>query len=244
MTLREPNAVCQVCGKPYWVKPSILARSHFCSRACQDIGRRKGEISKEDLARLYYDEKLSMHGIADKLGWRADKVQYWMDQYGFERRSWSEATYVKRNPDGDPFKIRMPETAEEWALFGLGIGLYMGEGSKKSLHQIAMANTNPAILRIFLAFLERFCGIDRSKVKAWINIFDDCDAEAAVNWWAHELNLRRDQFYETAVRKSRGGSYTKKSEHGTLSIAFLNVKLKKIIDGWCSEYYGKFFTLE
>ncbi|MFL5800566.1 MAG: hypothetical protein ACJ8CR_02365 [Roseiflexaceae bacterium] len=244
MALHEPNAVCTVCGNSYWVKPSTLAESRFCSRACQDIGRRKGEISKADLARLYYGEKLSMQGIADKLGWRPDKVQYWMDQYGFKRRSWSEATYVKRNPNGDPFEIRMPETVEEWTLFGLGIGLYMGEGSRKSLHQVAMANTNPAILRIFLVFLEKFCGINRSDFKAWINIFDDCDVESAIQWWSAELNLSRRQFYETATRKSRGGSYIKKSEHGTLSISFLNVKLKKIIDGWCSEYYSKSFTLD
>ena len=201
-------------------------------------------ILKDELARLYYEQKLSMQEIANQLGWSLNKVVYWMEQYGFERRGWSEATYVKRNPNGDPFKIRMPETLEEKELFALALGLYMGEGVKKGLHQVAMANTNPAILRIFLTFLEKFCGVSRSEVKVWINIFDDSNVETAMKWWSEELNLSLEQFYETAVRKSRGGNYTKKSEYGTLSVAFLNVKLKRVVDDWCSEYYTKFFTLE
>lgn len=243
MALRQPNAVCTVCGEPYWVAHYKLATSRFCSRACHGAGRGAGRIEKDELARLYYDQRLSMEQIANQLGCSPHKVVYWMDQYGFERRSWSEATYVNRNRDGDPFAIRMPETPEEKELFALAIGLYMGEGAKKG-QRVILVNTNPAILRLFLVFLEQFCGVSRSKVKVWLNIFDDCDVDMAIRWWSNELNLNREQFYDTAARKSRGGSYTNKSKYGTLSVVFTNVKLKRIIDDWCSEYYEKFFTLK
>jgi hypothetical protein len=116
----------------------------------------------------------------------------------------------------------------------------MGEGSKKGVHTVALANTNPAILRIFLTFLDQFCGISRSEVNVWINIFDDCNVEEATQWWADELGLSLGQFYSTTVRQSRDGNYTKKSKYGTLSISFSNTKLKKIIDDWCSTYYDRF----
>jgi hypothetical protein len=185
-----------------------------------------------------------MQQIARRCGCSVNKIVYWMDKYGFVRRGWSEATYVCRNPDGDPFTIRLPETIEERELFALAIGLYMGEGTKKGSHQVAMANSDPRILKIFLLFLEKFCGITKSIVSVWMNIYDDCDMEKARYWWANELGLDVAQFYNTAARTHRGGTYMKKSQYGTLTVSFQNTKLKLIIDQWCSEYYTKFFTTD
>jgi hypothetical protein len=120
----------------------------------------------------------------------------------------------------------------------------MGEGTKKDLHRVTLANTNPAILRIFLVFLEKFCSVSRSQINAWINIFDDYNVEEATRWWANELGLSLEQFYATTVRQSRGGNYTKKSKFGTLTVYFANSKLKKIVDDWCADYYKKFFSLD
>jgi hypothetical protein len=156
-----------------------------------------------------------------------------------ERRDISEALYIHKNPDGDPFTICMPQTTEDRELFALAIGLYMGEGAKNH-HTVSMANANPSIHRVFLLFLERICGVNRKQVNVWLNIFDDCDVEESKRWWAEQLGLDLEQFYNTTVRESRGGTYTKKSKHGTLSIAFSNIKLKKMVDDWCYEYYGRF----
>lgn len=237
---RKPNAVCAICGRAYWRQPNRLSRSRFCSNVCKAAGRVDGNgLDKSELARLYYDEHLSMQEIADRLGCSANKIVYWMEQYGFERRSWSEATYVQRNPDGDPFKIKMPETPEEWTLFGLGLGIFMGEGAKTG-PRVSLANTNPDIHRLFLVFLQDICGVDRSQLKAWLNVYDDRDVRVATEWWCEELGLKTDQFFAPTVRASRGGNYANKSKYGTLSIIFSNTKLKKSIDGWCSEYYGRF----
>jgi hypothetical protein len=157
-----------------------------------------------------------------------------MERYGLARRDWSAATYAYRNPDGDPFDIRMPATAEEWKLFGVGIGLYMGEGSKKGF-SVEFANADPRLHRTFITFLETFCGVERQRLKAWLNIFDDCDVQQAMLWWYQELGLSLEQFHKTHVRKSRSGSYTKRSTYGTLKISFSNTRLLKIIQDWCDE---------
>lgn len=237
---RKPNAVCTICGKAYWRQPNRLTRSRFCSNACKAAGKIDGgTVDKSELARLYYDENLSMQEIADRFGCSANKIAYWMEQYGFERRTWSEATYVQRNPDGDPFKIRMPETPEEWKLFGVGIGLYLGEGSKTG-YTVALANNDPSIHRVFIAFLDRVCGVARTQLKAELNIFNDCDVAGALSWWCKELGLEQDQFYPPSVRQGKGTSYTKKSEHGTLTLRFCNTKLKRIVLDWCLNYCGQF----
>ena len=81
-------------------------------------------IKKEVLEKLYLRKKHSMQEIAEVLKCSLHKVSYWMDQYNIERRSISEANYVKYNPNGDPFKIRTPKTMKEAQLFGMGLGLY------------------------------------------------------------------------------------------------------------------------
>ena len=197
---------------------------------------RGSRIPKEELESLYYDKKLSMQEIATYLGCSLHKVAYWMDQYGFERRNWSEATYVQRNPDGDPFRIRMPETPSEWALFGVGIGLYMGEGTKTGW-AVSIANTNPGIHRAFISFLEQICGVCKAHLRADLNIYDDCDIRATILWWSEQLGLQQEQFCEPYVQAAKGGSYTRKSMYGTLTVRFGNFKLKKIIEDWCSEFY-------
>ncbi len=163
-----------------------------------------------------------------------------MAQFGLERRSWSEATYLNRNPDGDPFTITLLETPEEWYLFGVGVGLYLGEGSKTGW-SVTLVNTNPGIHRTFLTFLERICGVQRGQLRAELNIFDDCNVDDAIEWWCNQLGLTSNQFSKPMVRQSRGGNYTNKSTHGTVAIRFHNVRLQNIILGWCSghcEYSG------
>lgn len=197
---------------------------------------RGSPIPEDNLAYLYYDCTLSMQQVANRLGCSVNKIVYWMNQYGFERRDWSEATYVYRNPDGDPFEIRLPQTDAERVLFGVGIGLYMGEGTKPG-HRVCLANTNPGILRVFIRFLETFCGVQRNQLRAGLNVYDDCDVETTMQWWEAELGLTSNQFFKPTVQQSRGGTYKNKSVHGTVSIYFSNFKLLNIINGWCEQFY-------
>lgn len=245
---KQHNAVCTVCGETYWRQPNRLSRSRFCKKECKLKGGGFGkgqpgeEILQDDLKRLYYQERLSMKQIADHYGCSVHKVAYWMERYGLERRSWSEATYVHHHPDGDPFQIKMPETSEEWELFHLTIGIYMGEGSKKGW-AVSIANTNPRIHKIFIDFLEKICGIPVENLSAAINIYDDCDVEAETIWWSEQLGLKSEQFFQPTVRASRGGTHIQKSPHGTLSTYFINIKLKRIILDWCENYYDKYSRL-
>jgi hypothetical protein len=247
-TIREPeyrivaersNAVCENCGRPYWVKPSALERSRFCSRACQDAGRNGGGLARDMLERLYYGENRSMQQIADELGCGLDKVRYWMGQYGFERRDWSEASYVEHNPDGDPFKITTLETVESLRVFNLGLGLYMGEGDKRDLKRVALSNSNPGILKIFIKFLEDICGVSRSELSCQLHLYPDLDAETLIQWWSEQLQIDQNKFMKPIVHEGKPGTYKRKSDYGTLQVMFHNTKLKAIILEWCRQEYER-----
>ena len=236
-SMAEPNTTCEACDNAYYIKPGRLSISRFCSRTCKDSS---GSLAQSTLVSLYYDQHYSMQEIAAELGCSPHKVVYWMDQYGLERRDWSEATYVKNNPDGDPFTIYEPHTSDEWMLFGLGLGLYMGEGTKTGKCNIVMTNTNPHIHRIFIQFLKVFCGVSSSQLRCWINIFDDVSAQIATKWWCHQLALSEDQFFKPTIREQKQGTYTRKSQHGTISVCFSNTKLKQILEEWCEKYYNQY----
>lgn len=238
-SVHQPNATCEVCGKAYWVQPTRLASSRFCSNDCKQASTGQA-IPKAELMRLYYAEQRSMQEIADLFGCSANKIVYWMNYYGLERRQISDAVYAKWNPDGDPFCIHEPQTLEEHQLFALAIGLYMGEGTRNGIHEVALANTNPNVLKIFIRFMIEICGVQRDKLRLKLNVYDDCDVEEAINWWCNQVNLKKEQFFAPTIRLSRGGTHIQKSQYGTVTVAFGNVKLKSIIMRWCEEYFQRF----
>lgn len=235
---------CLECGTEFKTQQGIINRGEgkFCSQSCGasfNNKQRANPISKEILEDLYVRQNFSMPEIAEQLECSANKVVYWMDYYGIERRNPSDATYLKRNPGGDPFKIKHIETQFDQELFTTAIALYIGEGSKNR-NDISLANSDPQVIRTYLRFLREICGVEERKIRAWLNIYDDVDVENALAYWQQVTGLPRKQFGKPTVRASRGGSYLNKSEFGTLTISVDNSKLAYKINQWCKESLTKF----
>ena len=189
-------------------------------------------MDKEFLHLWYVKERKSAHGIAAKLQCSEGKINYWLSKFGIAKRSISEAVYAYRNPNGDPFLSRAPQNKDEAFLFGLGIGLYWGEGTKKNLTAVRLGNTDPFLVRTFLLFLRRFYGIDNSRLRFAIQIFTDMDQKKEEKFWRDFLNVDAEQFYKTINTRSGSiGTYRVKSEHGVLTIYFNNKKLRDLLIG-------------
>ena len=189
-------------------------------------------IKKEVLEKLYLRKKHSMQEIAEVLKCSLHKVSYWMDQYNIERRSISEANYVKYNPNGDPFKIRTPKTMKEAQLFGMGLGLYWGEGTKASKNAVRLGNSDPALLREFMSFLTLMCGVNKGDMKFELQIFEDVNQAEVESLWLKALDINRKQMYKTRVTSTRGnGTYRKKNKNGVMAMYYGNTKLRnRLVD--------------
>ena len=138
--------------------------------------------------------------------------------------------YQLKNPLGDPFSIVRPQTLEEGILFGLGIGLYWGEGAKRGAGGLRITNTDSKLVRKFIEFLVKFFNIDKRKLRFGIQIFSDISPHDALSYWQRELGINKEQFYKTIVIKVRGsGTYKYKSKYGGIILYFNNTKLKKTI---------------
>lgn len=172
-----------------------------------------------------------MKEISNKTSWSYRRVTYWMNKYNIPRRTQSEATYVKRNPKGDPFKIKNKLTPEEMELKGLGLGLYWGEGTKKDKCSIRLGNSDPKLIKKFIEFLIKIYGIQIKKLKFGLQIFNDTDPHKALKFWADSLKAKLEQFQKVVITPSRGlGTYKKKTEYGVLTVYYHNKKLRDIIN--------------
>src|SRR3989344_5103354 len=105
-------------------------------------------LSFEKIKKLYIKDKKSSLEIARLIGCSERTVNYWLAKYKIPKRTISEAIYIKHNPNGDPFKFVAPKDFKEAKLFGIGLGLYWGEGTKADQFSIRLGNTDPMLIKI------------------------------------------------------------------------------------------------
>ena len=186
------------------------------------------------IKKLYVSSRMSSAEIAKIFNCSERAVNYWLTRYEVKKRSISEAVYLKNNPNGDPFKIRTIKTVQDAKLLGLGLGLYWGEGNKKSKNSVRLGNTDPKLIKNFLEFLMRICGIDKKKLRFGLQVFSDMNTDQTLRFWLKELRgygINRNQFFKVTVTPSRSlGTYKEKSKFGVMTVHFCNTKLKNLID--------------
>lgn len=187
-------------------------------------------IDHATLVELYSKKQLSSSAIANRLNCSEHKVNYWLAKHEIKKRSISDAIYQMHHPRGDPFLFQPPRTMREGILYGMGLGLYWGEGSKRGKGGVRLCNTDVRLIRKFIVFLDKVFGIKKNKLKFGLQIFQDLSRNDVLNYWVQELKVKENQFYKVIVSKVRGeGTYKYKSEYGVLTIHFNNSRLKELI---------------
>ena len=183
-----------------------------------------------ELKQLYLTNNLSVSKIAVLFKCSENKINYWLKKYNIPKRSISEAVYLKHNPKGDPFKVRDPANLDEAVLFGIGLGLYWGEGTKSNKASIRLGNTNPRIVVKFIDFLVKIYGIRKEKIKFGLQIFSDMKPARVMEYWIRELRASPSQFQKIVITPSRGiGNYRQKTKYGVLTVYYHNKKLRDIL---------------
>lgn len=84
-----------------------------------------------------------------------------------------------------------------------GVSMYWGEGSKTK-KQLAVANADPAVLRMFKRWAIEFLPPDRGW-RARLNLHADNDELGARLWWARQLDLPLQDFTKTYIKPDGTG---------------------------------------
>lgn len=126
-------------------------------------------------------------------------------------------------------------------IFMLGIGLYLGEGSK-SQEEVRMVNSDPAVIKIMLRWFRDFCGVQSHHIRVAVHGYPDNDAKELVNFWSGAIDIPREQFIKTSIdtRQNKSPNRKRKLPYGTAHVYIrgggtlpLGVKsLHRKIMGW------------
>lgn len=83
-------------------------------------------------------------------------------------------------------------------LFMLGLGVYIGEGTKFG-DQVRVINSNPSIIRLSIKWFKRVCGLRESNFKIRLHIYPDNNEENCIKFWSEKVGLPKDSFRKTQI---------------------------------------------
>ncbi|OHA17275.1 MAG: hypothetical protein A3C79_03075 [Candidatus Taylorbacteria bacterium RIFCSPHIGHO2_02_FULL_45_28] len=129
-------------------------------------------------------------------------------------------------------KARSIEEAERYAgdsvgklssrdVFLLGIGIYIGEGSK-AFNTTRIVNSDPRIIKFSLAWLKKCFGVKADNIRIRLHVYPDTNSEKAVAYWMKELDVSKKVFQTSYVdrrlnkKKSRAGVLPYGTAHMTV----------------------------
>ena len=120
-------------------------------------------------------------------------------------------------------------------LFIAGLMLYWGKGNKspKDSH-IKLANSDPAMIRVFYNFLRRVAKIDPDKIKISLLLYPDLIDDMQKSFWSKAIGVPLSQF-----RKSTfivGQHATRRLSYGVCNIWVSNRELKEKMIVWINTY--------
>ena len=111
--------------------------------------------------------------------------------------------------------------------------MYIGEGSKKSRHTVAICNSDPAVVRLGHAWISR---LSRNKVRHSLQYHADQDPDELRLFWGSMLRVEPDGI--RLQRKSNSGQLggrSWRSEWGVLTVVSSDVILRARLGGWMDQ---------
>lgn len=136
-------------------------------------------------------------------------------------------------------KIELGEISQR-DLWILGIGLYIGEGSK-SYEDVRIINSNPEIIKLAVHWFKKICKIDNKNFTLTIHLYPDNNINQCLKYWSNLTSIPLNQFRKSQIDKRENKSWKKKSKlpYGTAHLSVISkgnpefgVKLHRKIIGW------------
>ncbi len=104
-------------------------------------------------------------------------------------------------------------------LWMLGIGLYLGEGSKSN-EITRFSNSDPETIKIIVNWFKEICNLKNENLNPFVHIYPDNDIKKVINYWSKIAGIPKKQFGKTYIDKRINKSKVKKNvlPYGTLHL--------------------------
>jgi len=124
-----------------------------------------------------------------------------------------------------------------------GVMLYWAEGEKASRNAARISNADPALLRLFLAFLRSTFAVSDEQVRVTCHLFTDHAAhqDAIEHYWLDELALQQASLTRSIVNQASRRSSGKRARmlpQGTCRLTVNSTFVVQSIFGSIQEYGG------
>ncbi len=107
-----------------------------------------------------------------------------------------------------------------------GLYLYWGEGTKSAPCTVAVANTDPDVLKFFLRWLNEF-GVKNDQVSIVLHLYKDMDYDIERVFWSKYLKVPEKCFKKPYIKDSKLSDITYKNGfgHGTCNVRYFKKDL-------------------
>jgi hypothetical protein len=163
-----------------------------------------GNVTEQQRAHELRAQAWTLQDIAAELGVSKSSVSLWVRDVEFVPKPRNRG-----HPSMKPHPHHLRKLAEiercrqagvecigalsEREFLVLGAALYAGEGAKTD-GDVKFANTDPALIRIFLVWLRRFFDIDERRLRVYLYLHEGLDLKAAQQYWFDLTGIPIEQF--------------------------------------------------
>ncbi len=128
----------------------------------------------------------------------------------------------------DQIKKWIPLSKRE--KFIAGLFLYWGEGNKVSTNTVSISNTDPAVIRFAVYWIEKCLQIPEEEIYIKLHLYNDMDIEYETEFWSKTLGIGKDRFTRPYIKESLRKNIDQKGfGHGTCNISIYKTVIKENI---------------
>ncbi len=187
----------------------------------------RGKVEAQEKARAMRAEGRTLLDIAQTLRVSKSSVSVWVRDVEFEPMPRRAPATRRPHPqhlaklaeiaECDRLGRERVGTLSDDAFLAAGAALYAGEGAKA---QLLFANTDPAMVRLFCAWLRRFFVIEEPRLRMRVYLHEGLDIDAAETFWSNTTDIPRAQFRAPYRAPSDETRRKTKHEHGCAYVAY------------------------
>jgi hypothetical protein len=128
-------------------------------------------------------------------------------------------------------------------LFLLGLGVYIGEGTK-SFDSTRITNADPKIIKFSIRWLKEVCGLETKNLRIRMHLYPDNNEKNCRDFWSKETGIPTDQFHKSIIDHRENKKINKKGKlpFGTVHLSIkgfrdkrFGVNLHRLILAWINE---------
>ncbi len=181
------------------------------------------KVSKSTLSLWLRDHPLSRERINELRAHSEKRIERFRETMRRKREDRLAKVY------GVQKKLLLPLTDKE--LLVSGLFLYLGERSKTSRVETALANTNPLVIKFFIRWLKENFNVPEDKIKIRLHLYNDMSIKNEIDNWIKITELPEQNFLTPYIKNSSSEriNYRGTFGHGTCNVLLRDVQLTEKI---------------